>query len=134
MLAVQQATAVDCVIMLVLWRNAGGNGSSLMSGWQPVAQLDDLRLGTMRCVATPKGQLLLVHAQDGTLFAADPMCTHEDAELELGALRGTMVKCPLHGSWFDLRDGAVSDEPATEPLKVYPVRVQDGVIEVQIGS
>ncbi len=74
---------------------------------------------------------LLAHS-NGVFYAADEYCTHEDASLCLGALRDGRVKCPLHGSWFDLSDGSVEDEPATEPLRVYPSRVRDGWLEIDL--
>ena len=88
--------------------------------------------GTMRCIAVSDHRILIALTSEGQWFAADEMCTHEDASLCLGALRDSRVKCPLHGSWFDLRDGSVDDEPATEPLKTYPIRAQSGRIEVLI--
>jgi nitrite reductase/ring-hydroxylating ferredoxin subunit len=41
------------------------------------------------------------------------------------------VKCPLHGSTFQLRDGAVEQGPAAYPQPVLEARVRDGSIEVR---
>ena len=92
------------------------------------AELDD---GAMVCTELRGRQILLARCGDA-LYAADEMCTHEDASLCLGALRQSRVRCPLHGSWFDLATGAVDDEPATEPLRIHHVRVREGMIEVQL--
>ena len=45
-----------------------------------------------------------------------------------------MVKCPLHGSRFDLRTGEPMEDPAEEPLRCYPASVQDGVVRVELRS
>ena len=58
------------------------------------------------------------------------MCTHEDAELSMGCLDGKKVKCPLHGSFFDLVTGKALNEPATDPIKVYEVIIEKGVIYI----
>lgn len=70
---------------------------------------------------------------DGELRAIDDTCTHEYAWLSDGLVTGCMVECPLHGSRFDLRTGEPDIFPATEPVRVHRVVVNDGVIEVEIG-
>jgi len=52
----------------------------------------------------------------------------------LRSLKNELLKCPLHGSHFDLRTGAVLDEPADVPLKVYPVKVDGQDIYVNLGA
>ena len=37
----------------------------------------------------------------------------------------------MHGSRFDLRTGATLDLPATEPVRTIPVRVVEGIVEVE---
>jgi len=60
------------------------------------------------------------------------MCTHEDARLCDGNLTDTLVKCPLHGSRFDLRTGQVLDDPATENLQIFPTKVVDQQVVVTL--
>ncbi len=76
------------------------------------------------------GRRVLVANVDGRFFAADDLCTHEEACLSDGALHGELVTCPLHGSRFSLRTGEPLEEPADEPLRRYEVRVRDGEILV----
>ena len=52
-------------------------------------------------------QNYLVAKINDTLYVTEDMCTHEDAELTMGCLDGTKVKCPLHGSYFDLTSGEI---------------------------
>jgi nitrite reductase/ring-hydroxylating ferredoxin subunit len=42
------------------------------------------------------------------------------------------VICQLHLSQFDLRTGEVSNPPATEPLRRYNVKIEEGGIFVEI--
>ncbi len=92
---------------------------------------DAPRPGTMKCIEAEGMRLLLANV-DGRYFAADQMCTHEDAPLCTGSLKGSLVKCPLHGSRFDLTDGRVLDDPAEENLKVYPVVVRDDGLCIEV--
>jgi len=72
------------------------------------------------------GQGVLVCLVENTVYAVHDTCTHEDISLSLGALCEHRLRCPLHGSEFDIRTGQVLDEPADENLPTYPVFVEDG--------
>ena len=99
--------------------------------FERTATVTDLPAGVMRCV-TIRGHAVLIANVDGTMFATDDTCTHEDASLSCGVLKGAIVRCPLHGATFDLRDGAPLDEPAEEPLRCHEVKVENGVIFVRL--
>ena len=70
------------------------------------------------------GTPVAVFREDGQLFAVDARCTHVGGPLERGRVNGTQVTCPLHGSVFDLRTGAVIRGPATRPVTAYRARVE----------
>lgn len=96
-----------------------------------VASVDDLPSGRMTCVKVEGHRLLLANV-DGTFYATDDTCTHEDASLSSGSLHGDYVKCPLHGSRFSLRTGEPTEEPADEPVNCYPVRVEGNSVLVKL--
>lgn len=87
-----------------------------------IAQVGDVRPGKMKCVAVNGRRVLLANV-DGEYLVTDDTCTHEDASLATGSLKGDLVKCPLHGSRFNLRTGAALEEPAEHPLTTYTVRI-----------
>ena len=72
----------------------------------------------------------LVAKIDNQFYVTEDMCTHEDAELTMGCLKGTTVKCPLHGSFFDLTSGMALNEPAELPIKVYEVLVENNYLYI----
>lgn len=88
-----------------------------------VASITEVIPGTMKRVEIAQKRVLVANVE-GTIFCTDDMCTHEDASLSLGALQGEFIKCPLHGSRFNLRTGEAMDEPADQPLQTYPVKLQ----------
>jgi 3-phenylpropionate/trans-cinnamate dioxygenase ferredoxin subunit len=96
-----------------------------------IANVDDLPSGRMSCVEVEGRRLLLANV-DGTFYATDDTCTHEDASLSSGSLHGDYVKCPLHGSRFSLRTGEPVEEPADEPVNCYPVRVEGDSVLVKL--
>ena len=87
----------------------------------------ELPQGTMKRVDVRGRRILLVNVA-GRLCAVDDSCTHEDASLSTGVLRGELVKCPLHGSRFNVCTGKVLEEPAEEDLRTYAVRLEGGRI------
>lgn len=99
--------------------------------YHPVADADSLPPKAMQRVNVA-GRRLLIANVDGEVYAVDDQCSHEDSSLYLGCLEGHYIRCSLHGSRFDLRNGQPMEEPADEPIASYPVRLRDGRIEVEI--
>jgi nitrite reductase/ring-hydroxylating ferredoxin subunit len=71
-----------------------------------------------------RGRRILLANVEGRFYAVDDTCTHEEASLSAGVLKGELVKCPLHGSLFNVRTGEAQEEPAEEDLSTYPVRLE----------
>jgi 3-phenylpropionate/trans-cinnamate dioxygenase ferredoxin subunit len=81
-----------------------------------------------------RGRRILLANVAGRVCAVDDTCTHEDASLSTGVLRGELVKCPLHGSRFNVCTGKALEEPAEEDLRTYPVRLEGGRILVGMSE
>jgi nitrite reductase/ring-hydroxylating ferredoxin subunit len=94
-----------------------------------IAEAGALREGTMRRVDVAGRRILLANVA-GRLCAVDDTCTHEDASLSTGVLKGELVKCPLHNSRFNVCTGKAMEEPADEDLRTYPVRQEGGRVLV----
>jgi len=60
----------------------------------------------------------------GEVYAIDNICTHGQARLCEGFVDGHEIECPLHQGRFDMRDGRPTREPAEEPLRSYPVKIE----------
>ncbi len=88
-----------------------------------VARVGELPAGGMMRVEAHGTRILLVNV-DGELFAICDTCSHEEASLYQGALHGDLIRCPLHGSRFNVRTGEPLEEPADEPVAVFPVKVE----------
>ncbi|HET8567743.1 MAG TPA: Rieske 2Fe-2S domain-containing protein [Candidatus Limnocylindria bacterium] len=77
--------------------------------------------------------LAIGHTSDDRWGAIDNVCTHDGGTLGEGELDESCVECPRHGARFDLFSGEVRALPAVFPVNAYPVRVRDGVVEVDLG-
>lgn len=91
--------------------------------YRQVANVADLPPGRTLRIERQGGPILLANVS-GTIYACDDTCTHEDSSLSLGCLDGELIKCTLHGSRFNVRTGQPMEEPADEPLRTYPVRIE----------
>ena len=69
---------------------------------------------------------------DGEVYAIGDLCTHAGCSLAKGELEGTTVTCSCHGSQFDVTTGEVVKGPATEALPSYRVKIERGVVYVEI--
>jgi 3-phenylpropionate/trans-cinnamate dioxygenase ferredoxin subunit len=100
-----------------------------------VCALVDLPEGTGRIVRD--GALDLgVYNLAGDLYAIEDRCSHDDGPLCEGEWDEDFCRviCPRHGSTFDLATGVPLSLPAYEPVEIYPVTVEDGVVQVEVAE
>ena len=67
-------------------------------------------------------------------YAVYDECSHAAVPLSEGDVEGAQIECWLHGSMFDLRTGKPTNLPATEPVAIYPVRVEGDDVFVDVTS
>ena len=70
----------------------------------------------------------------GEYFAVEDQCSHAQSSFTAGRMRAYSLICPLHGASFDIRDGSATGLPARRPIRSFPVRVVDGMIEVDLAD
>ena len=74
---------------------------------------------------------VLVAIVDSAPRAVSAACLHKGASLEGGVCRDGIVTCPSHWWRYDLRDGSLQGTPGSG-LTVYPARVREGIVEVEL--
>ena len=72
------------------------------------------------------GRDIALYRAEGTIYATDNLCTHGAGRLCDGFLEGHEIECPLHQGKFDIRTGQPTYDPATEAIRSYPVKIEDG--------
>jgi 3-phenylpropionate/trans-cinnamate dioxygenase ferredoxin component len=95
-----------------------------------VCAVDDIAVGTAVAANIDGLEIALVHAEDGNFYAIRDECSHAAIPLSEGEVDGCTLECWLHGSRFDLRTGEPTGLPATVPVPVFPVEVNDGFVFV----
>ena len=101
-----------------------------MSDWTTVVAVNDLPPGEHMSVEV-EGAVMVVINLDDEFYAIEDICTHDGSDISSGCVVDGSIECPRHGARFDIRTGEVTAPPAYEPVDVFPVRVQDGVVQVR---
>ena len=101
-----------------------------MSDWVAVASAGDIKPGEFR-VADVDGANVVVFNIGGEFYAIEDVCTHDGGQLTGGHVEGDEIVCPRHGARFCIRTGAALTAPAYEPTAKFPVRIQDGMVQVR---
>lgn len=102
-----------------------------MANWIDVLAHDDVPEDDVVGVDTAGLQLAL-YGVEGKVYATDNICTHGHARLCDGFLEDFEIECPLHQGRFDVRTGKALCEPVTEDIRVYPVKIEDGRVWIEI--
>lgn len=68
----------------------------------------------------------------GSFFAIADVCSHDNGPLGDGEIEDHQIICPRHGARFDIRDGSVVSLPAVKAISAYPVRIENGFIEIGV--
>lgn len=101
-----------------------------MSDWVNVAKTEDFPPGTRRVVDVD-GAAVAVFNLGGEYYAIEDICTHDGGELASGEMEDGVIICPRHGARFSIKTGAVLAPPAYEPVATFPVRVENGIVQVR---
>jgi len=97
--------------------------------WVTVATAADIAPGTVRTVEAHGRRLALANVE-GSFFATDDTCPHAGGSLGEGTVGEWCLECPLHGASFDVRSGEVASGPSPTGVQTWPVRVEDGTVQV----
>jgi 3-phenylpropionate/trans-cinnamate dioxygenase ferredoxin component len=98
-----------------------------------ICPIDDLPRGARRVVTWEDLEIGIVNC-DGDILAIEDRCSHDNGDLMEGDVdqERCTVECPRHGSLFDLESGRPKTLPAYLPVDTFPVRVEDGVIKLEV--
>lgn len=99
--------------------------------WTPVFPLDTLPVGAARVHKAGRVQVAVFRLEDGGVAAVDNRCPHEGYPLQQGHLRGTTLTCAWHNFKFNVCTGSCL--MGDETLATWPVRVVDGMVELDLS-
>lgn len=103
-----------------------------MTGWIDVSPQHEFVPGDWRLLDVD-GTRVAVFNLKGEYYAIEDVCTHDGGILTGGIVEGEQIVCPRHGARFSIKTGLVLAPPAYEDVATFPVRVQDGMVQVRDG-
>ncbi len=101
-----------------------------MSDWVTVAREGEIPAGGFRVVDVD-GTNVVVFNIDGQHYAIEDVCTHDGGQLTGGHVEDDVIVCPRHGARFCVRTGEALSAPAYEPTATFPIRLENGEIQVR---
>ena len=104
-----------------------------MTDFVDVAALEDVPEMGVLGVEGPEGRAVCLVRFGGQVTAFADECTHQAFPLSAGEVHadGTL-ECVWHGARFDCLTGAVRQDPATDALTPYRVRVDGDRVLVSL--
>jgi 3-phenylpropionate/trans-cinnamate dioxygenase ferredoxin component len=102
-----------------------------MSDWIDIGSFAELE-STSRIEGELEGYRVRVARVNGTLYAFEDRCTHDDSPFDDAPIEDCEIICPRHGARFSLQTGEALSPPAYEPLRIFEVREADGRIQVRL--
>jgi len=100
--------------------------------WVPVKALAEISENEIIAFSHEGLDWILIR-QENAVSAFVDVCSHQAIKLsEFGEIQQGVLICHAHGAAFDCRDGKELCFPASSPLQQVPVRVINGVVEIQI--
>jgi len=111
-----------------------GAGKPIVKGWIEVGDSALLLNEDVVRFDYDNQTYALYRTAAGKLYATDGLCTHGNAHLVDGMVKGTLIECAKHNCWFDVRDGSPQRLPVCVGLKTYAVRERDGKLLLDLTS
>ncbi|MBV9379438.1 MAG: non-heme iron oxygenase ferredoxin subunit [Streptosporangiaceae bacterium] len=105
-----------------------------MSGFIRVCSAADLPGDDEAISVEVNGEPVAIISAEGNYFAIRDVCSHAEVPLSEGEIYDHTVECWLHGSRFDLRTGEPTGPPATEPVPVYPLKIDGDDVYVALDE
>ena len=104
-----------------------------MASEERLCALDDLEAGGVARFVVGDARIAVVRIDDA-VYAIGDRCSHADVSLAEGEVHPDELEleCWKHGSAFSLETGVPSTLPATKPVPVYEVTVEDGDVVVRL--
>ena len=101
-----------------------------MSAWVDVGRTEDILPGQPLHVEVD-GTAIAVFKLEQSFYAIEDVCTHDGGRLAGGCVEDDVIVCPRHGARFSIRTGEALSAPAYEPTATFPVRIDNGMVQVR---
>lgn len=101
-----------------------------MTDWVNVVDQAALAVGE-NVIVDVDGTDVAIFNIAGAFYAIEDVCSHDGAEIASGELEGDEIICPRHGARFCVKTGEVKCAPAYENIATFPIRIENGMVQVR---
>ena len=102
-----------------------------MSDFYKVASTSEVEDGEIKSFIV-ENEVVAVCRVDGEFYAFKDECSHQTLPLSDGDIEGDVVTCCYHGAEFNVKTGEALCLPASDPIEVFEVKVENDEIFVKI--
>ncbi len=102
-------------------------------GFVPACTVSEVPADTALAVDVDGTDVAVVNS-GGTFYAIADECSHAAIPLSEGDVGDGEIECYFHGSRFDLRTGRPIGLPATQPVAIFPCRVDGDQVLVDVTT
>ncbi|MBL8165957.1 MAG: non-heme iron oxygenase ferredoxin subunit [Anaerolineae bacterium] len=100
-----------------------------MTEFVSIATTDEIPPGE-RLVVEYGRKWVAIFNVNGSFYAIEDRCPHDDGPLADGILNDCTIECPRHGASFDITSGKVLSAPALVDVPTFQVRIENGSIQI----
>jgi 3-phenylpropionate/trans-cinnamate dioxygenase ferredoxin subunit len=101
-----------------------------------LCSVSDVPDGEVRRVEVDHRPFAVANLGDEGFRVVDAICSHAHYFLDEGELDVDLetIECPKHGSTFDLNTGKPRTLPATVSVQVFPVKIENDDILIEVND
>lgn len=99
--------------------------------WEPIIEESEFQKNGILCCHI-QGKKLLVVRDGTTLYSCGAICPHQGVSMENGLVFDEEITCTEHSWTFSLRTGELTYPGNGPRIPIYPIRVHNGMIEVEV--
>lgn len=92
----------------------------------------ELDAGQTRAIEAGVEPILIANV-DGEFYAVRDRCGESPLPLAYSSLVDSVLVCSWHSCRYDVRSGARADSSGGDRIRVFPVRVENGMVEVAVS-
>jgi MocE subfamily Rieske [2Fe-2S] domain protein len=111
-----------------------GAGKPIVEGWIEVCDVSLLQREDVLRFDHDNKTYAIYRTTADTFHATDGVCSHSNAHLADGFVKGTIIECAKHNGRFDIRDGSPQRLPVCVGIKTYTVRETHGKLQLDLNS
>jgi Na+-transporting NADH:ubiquinone oxidoreductase subunit F len=106
----------------------------VVNGWVEIGPSDLLQKEDVIRLDHGPATYAVYRTADDRYYATDGICTHGNAHLADGMVKGTVIECAKHNGRFDIRDGSPQRPPVCVALKTFTVQQREGSLWLDLNS